>query len=440
MKLILKTAFLLFIFFLASCKKNPKDTQPPVVTFNSPVSGQSYKMGDTIAVNAHVSDNEHLASVNVTLTDLNHTLQQGSYNVPVQSANFIININYILTNIHLSTGNYYIQITADDGYNTASYYQSIHITESPTQFWGYCLVLNDSLKAIHRRDSSMHEQPTILLNSKYNGMKYGGYYQQLYVNGYGNSQSFEAYLMQASSMNPAYSVSASTTQQNYTCLYTDGSKPYIGFENSNIYSYDNMGNISAPSYRFNTGGNTTNPPYPYYFTTTSTYGVGIFRNPVGTSNDQLVTFNVGNGLPLGSALTSNVLDTVLAVFEKSTDSLYVLGNKGGLAAAYVFSPSGELAQINMPSGKLLAAVKINNEELIFSTSAGIYTCIDLNVTSIMSSGAQKLSYQPKLNMLTIASGSNLNAYALGTASLSPITTRSLILGSSIVDFEVITNK
>ena len=89
MKLALKASFLLFIFFLISCKKDKKDIQPPAITFISPASAQTYKMFDTILVSARVTDNQHLSSINVTLTDLNHTPLQSSYSVPISSEGFI---------------------------------------------------------------------------------------------------------------------------------------------------------------------------------------------------------------------------------------------------------------------------------------------------------------------------------------------------------------
>ena len=132
MKLGLRSVFLLFIFFILSCKKDKKDTESPVISFSSPTSGQTYNMFDSVRVTAHVSDNMHLSYINVTLTDGNHNAVQSSYSIPITSTNFIFDIKYILTNYHLPSGIYYIQVTADVCYNTTSSYQSIYITDSPT--------------------------------------------------------------------------------------------------------------------------------------------------------------------------------------------------------------------------------------------------------------------------------------------------------------------
>ncbi len=92
-------------------------------------------------------------------------------------------------------------------------------------------------------------------------MRYGGYYQQLYVNGKG-AMPFQAFYAQAQSVNwsLAYSASATTSQVDYTSLYTDGIKPYVGFLNSDIYSFDVTGSYGI-SYRLGDQNF-----YPYLFT------------------------------------------------------------------------------------------------------------------------------------------------------------------------------
>ena len=456
MKPFLKAVFLLFIFFLFSCKKDKKDTQPPIIAFATPASGQSFKMYDTILVTAHVSDNQHLSSINVTLTDLNHIAQQSSYSIPIQSADFILTTNYILTQFHLSTGYYYIQITADDGYNTTAAYQSIYITASPTYLWGYCVVLKNNSTIFYYNDSLQHNVPISTLSQSYNGMRYGGYYQQLYINGNGTSQAFQAYSMQTYTQNAtitqAYpSISLNSNLKNYTCLYTDGYKPYVGYLNGEIYSYDYSGNPST-SYRNNSVSNTAYTPYPYRFTTTGTYGAGIFRTPNSNVSDQLITFYGSSGVYFSNK-NLNGIDTVIAILPKSQDSLYVFGNYKGQARGYIYvipsivNPSPSIDSINMSSvsGEMLSAVLANNQYVLFSTNSNVYTYSSANsiITTLPTgtNGAQKISYQPQLNRLSIANGSNLNAYiyTVGSNTLSTIFAKSLGT-TTIIDFEVITNK
>jgi hypothetical protein len=461
--LLLATCYLLLV---SGCKKDKKSNPPPVITINLPTSGQSvtYSLDPTlktytatINVNAQVSDNEHLAYITVTLVDGNYVPQQASVNVPIASADFVFNINYEVTQFRLASGTYNIQITANDGSNTTVGYQPIYINTSPTEFWGFCAVLKSAPQTINEYDSlpssTSPTQPpfySISLNQPYNGMKYGGYNAQLYVNGNGTQMSFQSFNMHQQAMGSLnYSESASPTQQNYTCLYTDGNKPYVGFASGgNINSYQNSGSPST-SYIY-----PTTTAYPYCFTTSTSYGVAVYRNTYSSPNDAIVAFPlagvyVSPNFPVYLAGNTN-LNSVLAMFEKANDSLYVLGNDASNnAVAYLLYPSiPAFTPIPMPSGKMLSATKVNNGGFIFSTTTGVYACNGVTVNPLplfLPLGAQKLYYQPGLSMLTIASssstGSSLVSYAVGSSTtFTLIPNRTLTFGDSLIDFEVITNK
>lgn len=444
----------MFIFILISCKKDKKDTQPPVITFTSPGAGQAFgfvldsvsgKYHLPIRVTAGVSDNVHLSLVYVTLTDMNHTPVQNSDKVPVTSASFTVDIVYDVTEFRLQTGAYLIQITADDGYNTVSSFQPITITESPTLWLGYCINLKSSPLAISRYDSLKSQSLLPVSLTSYNGMKYGGYNQQLYINGSGTSQPFLSYNLGYNLTD--YTEGLTGTQSDYSCLFTDGARAYVGFKNGitqgTIYSYSNLG-VAGTSYRY-TGSSVS---YPYYFTTTSTNNVAVFKNISVPGSDHIVTFTSAGATYNSTFLPVN-MKSVTAILEKSQDSLYVFGNDvNNQAITYIYQPQENSflpsSITGTVTGKLLSAVAVNNEYVIFSTTTGVYACRGLTINSapLLTDVVQKLAYQPKLNMLVAATMGNLNAYTVNANSLSSlISKRSLSMpADSIVDFEVITNK
>jgi hypothetical protein len=469
MKIVYKAVLLLFIFFLVSCKKDKKTNPAPVITVSLPSSGQSFgylldptlkTYTTTINVSAQVSDNERLTSISVALVDGNYVQQQASVNVPISSADFVFNINYEVTQFRLQSGTYYIQITASDGTNTVVAYQPIYIYASPAQLWGYCVVLKSNNRLISYYDTSgnlSHSFP--MLGVGYNGMKYGGYNQQLYVNGSGNGtqQLFQAYSMQPQSLGAVSYTENSPSNEYYTCLYTDGNKPYVGYyslTNAIVYSY--LNGATSTSFGF---PSTAPYGYPYYFTTTSLYGVAAFKNKAGAGNfDNLTTFHNCSGGAFISSINFPLNFKAVAIFEKQQDSLYVFGNdtSTNTAALYIYQPMENLfspsSLISSGSGKMLSAVKVTNQCIIFSTNTGIYVCNGLSINpapSPLSSGAQKLSYQTNINninVLTVGSGSSIAAYAVGSTTVSVTTfsftlIKTLSLGNdSLIDFEVITNK
>jgi len=472
MRIVYKGVLLLFILFLFSCKKDKKSNPPPVITVSLPSPNQpfSYSLDPTlktytttINVSAQVSDNEHLASISVALVDGNYVQQQASVNVPISSANFVFNINYEITQFRLQSGTYYIQITANDGTSTTVAYQPIYIYTSPAQLWGYCAVFKNNPKVISYYDTLSLTATFAfpMLGVGYNGMCYSGYNEQLYVNGNGNGtqQFFQAYSMQAQSLGAVSSTQNALSNDNFTCLYTDGNKPYVGFYNVYnasspiIYSY--LNGIASTSYGF---PSTTSYGYPYYFTTTSLYGVAAFKSKVSGTFDNLTTFHIGGGFISSINFPSNF--KAVAIFEKQQDSLYVLGNDtiSNSAALYIYQPMenqfSPSSLISSGSGKMSSAVKVSNECIIFSTNTGIYVCNGLSVNlapSSLPAGAQKLSYQPNINnisVLTVGTSNAISGYAISSSTVSvttfsftPIHNWSLTFGTdSLIDFQVITNK
>jgi hypothetical protein len=470
--LLLVTCYLLLV---SGCKKDKKTNPPPVITFTLPAANQSFNYAldptlktytTTINVNAQVSDNEHLASISVTLVDVNYVPQQASVNVPISSADFIFNINYEVTKFNLASGTYYIQVTASDGANTTVAYQPIYIYTSPAQLWGYCVVLKNTPNTISYCDTSKNNLFTFpMLGVGYNGMRYSGYNEQLYVNGNGNGtlQNFQAYSMQAQSLGAVSFTENSLSNDNFTCLYTDGNKPYVGYYNIYnagspiVYSY--LNGTPSTSYGF---PSTTSYGYPYYFSTTSLYGMAAFKSKVSGTPDNLTTFYITGSFLQSIPFPSNF--KAVAIFEKQPDSLYVLGNDTttNTAALYIYQPvENQFSSSSLLSGgmgKMSSAVEVTNECIIFSTNTGIYVCNGLSTNlapSPLNIGAQKLSYQPNINntsILTVASSSsgnaNLAAYAISSSTVSvttfsftPIPDWSLTFHSdSLIDFQVITNK
>ncbi|MBS1646785.1 MAG: hypothetical protein JST67_05550 [Bacteroidetes bacterium] len=430
----------MFIFFLVGCKKDKKNAAPPSLSISTPNSGQIFHMYDTLIVSAHVSDSNPLTSISIVLTDTNHIPLQNPQNVSVQSNDFTFTQKYILSEFRLPTGTYILQITAADANNNSSAFQSITIIESPTIWMGYSAVLKSNQQNIVIYDSLKNFNWNIALTQNYNGMCFGGYNSELYVNG-NNSMMCTAY--NTVYKTPVYSVQANTNQINYTMLATDGLSPYVGFYNGNIYAYTNTG-TQGTSYRYSG----TYPSYPYYFTTTNNRDVAVFKsNAIGY--DALVTFYSSGAYYSALRLFTNTpIKKVLAVFQKSYDSLYVVGNDStgkGVVDMYTFSANAFSAGPIRVSEPILSATQINKQCLFFSTPTKIQYCQAFSAPmTAQAGGAQKIKFHPKLNVLSCAAANNISAYTYTTSagfpSLQAYAKMSLLLADSVSDFEIITNK
>ncbi len=430
----LHIALFVLIFLFFSCKKEKKDTTSPTISISTPASGQGFVMFDTVNVSARVSDETHLTSIVVALVDINNIVLQYSYSVPIQSNDFTFNIKYILNEFHLSSGFYYISVTANDGTNATQRTVKIYITESPTVKTGYFIVGATQPKIITKYDASFVQQTTISLGTGFNGMAFGPYYKQLYINGNIN-QSFTGYdaTMNGTTWSVIYNGGG---QPTFECVTTDGQKAFIGY-----YS----GYVGSVNY---TGGTSTGYPngnsnyYPYYFGFSGSYAIGAYKDKFGGS-DRLYSFYKNSGVG-----TNNVFVpfTVIGIFEYTNTQAYIFGNVSGLAAYYLYdatlnSLSGPAV---IPNGKLLSVAQVDPNYLLLALDDGKiygYNCTGLggSYLPLANIKAQKLIYNPKMHELSASSKNSLYSYSLSTNYVLTLSGFQ-VLADSIIGFEVITNK
>ncbi|HWY37636.1 MAG TPA: Ig-like domain-containing protein [Bacteroidia bacterium] len=422
------------IFFSPGCKKKKEDTIPPLVSISNPVSGQAFNMFDTITVTAHVSDETQLTSVVVSLNDGNNIPVQSAVSISIQSKNFTFTLKYPLTEYHLTSGNYYISIIANDGSNSHQSTTQVYVTESPTLKTGYFITGISQPKNIGRYDVNFNPTGNISLNTGFNGMAYAGYYRQLYVNGNIN-QSFQAFYEPTSSPVWSGAYGGGGLPQDMA-VFTNGREPYISYYSGYVISYSNNGTTDK------TYKNANNTYYASRFCFGSSYNLGIYKDKLGTATDKIISFGKNTGI----AFNSNFAPcSVVTMFPHTDDEFYVLGNNtANNVQLYLYTVSANVfaGPLSLPAGKLLSAAQIDPDYLVFSLdNANIYgyRYSTGNTLSLANIAAQKLFYHPKMYELTVAASKTLyvypvtGSYALGTAS-------SHIFSDSITAFEVITNK
>ena len=169
------------VCFFSACKKD-KDEQEPDVTIYSPSINQNYNVLDTIKIHARVSDETKLTSVEVVLQDMNNINVQNAVPIAVQGKDFQFQIDYILYDIHLTSGTYKMAIIASDGTNTEIAGAIINITEYPlAKRYFYFANESGSTTTITRYDSVFSSPNIITYPGKFVGLSSSSWYQRLYV-------------------------------------------------------------------------------------------------------------------------------------------------------------------------------------------------------------------------------------------------------------------
>lgn len=134
MSLLKNVGIGLFVLILLwSCSK--EESSIPVISIEKPTTGTVVQVPEDVVVEATVSDPE-LASIRVELVDDSFRQVLPPQWVKVTSTNMDFQINYPIYGKELSTGDYYIKITAANQDNSATGFKKIWVQGIPLHYKG----------------------------------------------------------------------------------------------------------------------------------------------------------------------------------------------------------------------------------------------------------------------------------------------------------------
>lgn len=121
---------ILIILSFWSCKK--EDGTPPRIFFTNNFSS-TYNYGSSISFSIEASDNEMLETIIIKIYNLNNQPVLTPITLHPGTNSFQYAGQIAINDIHLSTGQYYIQATASDGDNETIQLKSFQINEAPKE-------------------------------------------------------------------------------------------------------------------------------------------------------------------------------------------------------------------------------------------------------------------------------------------------------------------
>ncbi len=161
----------ILLFFILSCKKQPINN-PPEISIILPVEQSVYSALDTVFIRLNVRDND---SKNINLSIFlekkdftpitNNTLLYTFNKNEIQ-----IDIPFALTDRWINSDEYYLTVTAYDGYSKSQARKKIFIHAIPKKFKGIMAgVKNQSFVDIYVSDTSFNFQKVFSLNNLLTG-------------------------------------------------------------------------------------------------------------------------------------------------------------------------------------------------------------------------------------------------------------------------------
>ncbi|MBN2746243.1 MAG: hypothetical protein JXR34_05925 [Bacteroidales bacterium] len=349
--------FLILTIGLFSCRKN-EDTQYPIIQYIKPYENSFFSVGDTIVIQAEISDNENLEFVDITLTDENFNPVLKTYNPPFNSNPFTLVFDYPIYDNFLESGIYNIQIRAGDGTQIKNKYQRINIGALPKTNIGYayqCGSPPNSLVGI------FYQQP-VFHNAPFNFSSSGKYqfsaipYQNVLAVAELNSGKviLYNYITQDSL---TYLKDISFVDKSLVGLSSSSKSLYLFFDNGINHRYNYLGfrNIVFGSANFVT---TNLLEHDNHIITTC-------RRTTFPFQERIQTYQLGTG----AALNSYYLDFQVIGFHKTQNNFLVLGIKNQEVIAYEYTYSqNQLSKLRSFGNMIIQSSCKINEELFLLLS------------------------------------------------------------------------
>jgi hypothetical protein len=115
----------------AACEKRDHDTIAPIIQIETPVTGSTFYFVNSIQIEAIITDDRKLESVQLDVTDAqnNRYLQSQSFFPTENSFQLGYSVNH--NDLYLTSGTYYIRIPASDGENQQIAFREIQLIEAP---------------------------------------------------------------------------------------------------------------------------------------------------------------------------------------------------------------------------------------------------------------------------------------------------------------------
>ncbi len=360
---LLLFCFLGLSILFSGCKKEDVDEEPPKIFLESPFENQTFSSIDTIFVNAVITDNQNVSSVEVELLKLDNELvtkRQFSFSGTEVNFGFAFEINQPL----LATGQYYFAIRARDGENRSSAFRQILINAIPREIEQYIAITAET-NDMRIETSSDLDTWSIRLTRflDYNG---GALNYRQNVMGVAGGQIGDAEFYNTAEFNqitsypgfgtpsiPFYlGLDYSEISERFFLLQNDPQARLLDSEAQPLSSGMLMPNfLPSKSFGFD----------DRYF---------VLEKRI-INNDRFLNLYSFPGLRLKSF---TVLGPVIGVFEKDLDEYFVWVAEESRTVLYLLNTQNELfAQVyERPGEDLFSVAETNEGVFIFSTSEGIY--------------------------------------------------------------------
>ena len=422
--------FILNLFFV-SCSKE-KDESPPTISVQQPVSGQQINGLDTIPIVFSVSDDENVKGISISLRNSNDDIVAQTISKSVNTKEYQFNESYVLDNVHLQSGAYYFDISANDGENTSHKFINVNLNAIPKTREGiFISSYNGTSSDVYLMDNSYQTSHYKNFSGDVLGITVNSYDQQLVHSCYVSGSLTAINLLNG---NTAWTITAQPSPPTpyFTSLMKGyDNKIYSGYRDGKFKAFNTSGAASI------NGWANTN----FYIEEAALLGDFYVTEqqsiPVGQS--KIVLHWKASGAQHQQAWVN---EDIKGIYQKNNNEYILLTNNSsniGNVIFYYLSTGLTGSPFSVSIGKIEDCVEISSGVYLVAEGSNL-TLINCNTFSTISylTGvtADKLKYDNQSNELFVVDGSQITIYDYSTKSVKSI----YVHPTTVVDLDFWYNK
>jgi hypothetical protein len=395
--------FTLLAAFSQSCKK--KDNAEPVITISHPVSGTAFNPGDTIHVEADLSDDGDLTSVTIKLLNAAYTPVDHQQSFSVNASSYHLTYDYIIENNYLETGNYFLTVSSSDGDHDVNAYRTITIHEIPrTTEAVYVITAPDTTKIkVNKVDAANQLVLQFEVTGDYSGSAINARYKRLATSG---RITGDYHLFDLSNNSPLFSFPVYNSMlPSFQCVTAAHELSFVSLYDGRIKGFDKDGNVKF------------NSPQPVYYIPGSlcvndqyVFTEAYYQN--ANENRLAVLF-----YPSGVAKQEyNIEIDIVSMVSLDDNNIIVFGNNNGDGKIYFYhvTSNGINDFHTLFSNTIFSAIAIDGDRYAIATANGLYSyeASSNNLVPMdLSESVYSLEYDDVNGILFANAGRKIKEYA-----------------------------
>lgn len=412
-----------------SCKKH-KDETLPVINILSPAEEIFISAVDTFNVKALISDNENLESISVVVLDIDQKQVSDIQSVNPSENPFNLDIDHIINDRYLESGQYYIQVSATDGVNLKKEFVKINLTSVQQEFqkaFFFCRTTTGQI-SVYKSDVTGGESLVMTIDEEYNDAAVNSYSRQFslqYQNGLISSYDVDNFDLSWQVSDIHVSSIPFQGKLNIIDHYT-----YASTTNFRIVGYDHTGFVKKVASIENDGF------FPSAFIKHEDY-LMVCDKP-GMPEERIEKLNFETGY----YLTQSDVDMVSEeMYSYDEDHVIICGNKNNIAKICTLSVvNGLVWELDFfPDEKYQCGQKLSNTDYLFSIGTGLYVYNRLNnfLTELpVSINVQKMKFEALDKKLFLSDSNIVYVYSYPQFNLLG----QIELPDKVMDIEFLYNK